>query len=103
MEGVVDAVVDRLGNEHIAVVRLAIGKLAGVDLDALRFSFGVCTKGTALDGAELEIRTITPRARCRACGCEHEPRSLAEPCPCGSFDRELLAGDELRLLEVEVF
>lgn len=103
MESVVDAVVERLGNEHVAVVRLAIGTLAGVDVDALRFSFGVCAKGTSLDGAELEIRTITPRARCRACGTEHAPRSLVEPCPCGSFDRELLAGDELRLLEVEVF
>jgi len=102
MEGVVDAVVDRLDGERVAVVRLAIGKLAGVDVDALRFCFDVCTQNTTLAGAELDIRTIEPRARCRSCGGEHAPRGLAEPCPCGSFDRELLAGDELRLVEVEV-
>jgi hydrogenase nickel incorporation protein HypA/HybF len=103
MESMVDAVLERLPDEQIAVVRLAIGKLAGVDVSALRFSFDVCTKGTTLAGAELEIRTIEPKARCRACGEIHVPRSLAAPCPCGSFDRELLAGDELKLLEVEVF
>ena len=103
MEGMVDAVLDRLPDEQIAVVRLEIGTLAGVDVTALRFCFEVCTKGTTLAGAELDILSVEPRARCRACGDIHVPRSLAAPCPCGSFDRELLAGDELRLLEVEVF
>jgi hydrogenase nickel incorporation protein HypA/HybF len=103
MEGVVEAVVERLPSEQVAVVRLAIGKLAGVDVTALRFCFEICTQGTSLAGAELEIRTIDPRARCRACGSEHAPPSLDAPCPCGSFDRELLAGDELKLVEVEVF
>lgn len=102
MESMVEAVVDRTAHERVAVVRLAIGALAGVDVDALRFCFEVCTSGTMLAGAELDIRTIEARARCRSCGAEHVPRSLAAPCPCGSFDRELLAGDELRLVEVEV-
>jgi hydrogenase nickel incorporation protein HypA/HybF len=103
MEGMVDAVRDRLGDQPIAAVRLAIGKLAGVDIEALRFCFEVCTKDTTLAGATLDIRTIDPRARCRSCGAEHAPRSFASPCPCGSFDRELLAGDELRLEEVETY
>ena len=28
--------------------------------------------------------------------------SLAQPCPCGSFEHELIAGTELRLKDVEV-
>jgi hydrogenase nickel incorporation protein HypA/HybF len=103
MEGVVDAVVGKLGDERIACVRLAIGALAGVDVEALRFCFEICTKDTTLAGATLEIRTVAARARCRSCGEVHAPRSLASPCSCGSFDRELLAGDELRLEEVEIY
>lgn len=103
MEGMVEAVLARLPDERIAAIRLAIGALAGVDVAALRFCFDVCAKDTSLAGATLEIRSITPRARCRSCGEEHAPRSLAAPCPCGSFDRELLAGDELRLEEVEIY
>jgi len=103
MEGMVDAVIEHVRNDRIAAIRLAIGTLAGVDVEALRFCFEVCAKDTTLAGATLEIRSIEARARCRSCGAEHAPRSFASPCPCGSFDRELLAGDELRLEEVEVY
>lgn len=102
MESVVDELADRLGNERVAVVRLEIGMLAGVDVDALRFCFDVCTRGTRFAGAQLEILAIAARARCRVCGIEEATRALAAPCGCGSFDRELVVGDELRLKDVEV-
>ncbi len=102
MEGVVETIADQLGDEHVAMVRLEIGELAGVDLDALRFCFDVCTRGTLLEGSELAILTIAGRARCRSCGAEQAMRALASACTCGSFDRELVAGAELRLKDVEV-
>lgn len=102
MEGVVDAIGERLAGEQIARVRLEIGALAGVDVDALRFCFDVCTRGTPLADAELAILLIDARARCRRCGDEHAIASLVEPCPCGSFDHELVTGTELRLKDVEV-
>lgn len=102
MEGVVEHVIDHV-DAHVARVTLEIGELAGVDLDALRFCFGVCSEGTVLAGAELEIVRIAARARCDSCGGEHPTSSLAAPCPCGSFARVLVAGDELRLKHVEVF
>lgn len=101
MESVVDQVVDQIG-DPIAIVRLEIGQLAGVDVDALRFCFDVCTRGTSLAGATLEIVAIPGRARCRACGAEYPVGSFADPCGCGSFDKQVVAGDELRLKEVEV-
>ncbi len=103
MESVVEAVVDRLGDQKVAVVRLEIGELAGVAIDAMRFSFDVCVQGTSLDGAQLDIVKVAGLARCNACGLERATRSLATPCDCGSFDRQLMRGDELRLVEVEVF
>ncbi|HEY1558548.1 MAG TPA: hydrogenase maturation nickel metallochaperone HypA [Kofleriaceae bacterium] len=102
MESVVDTIVDRI-SDPIAVVRLEIGKLAGVDVEALRFCFGVCTQGTGLADATLDIVAIDGRARCRSCGAEFALRSLAAPCACGSFEREVVAGHELRLKEVEVY
>lgn len=45
-----------LGDEvRVLVVRLEIGKRAGVMPEALRFCFDVCTRGTALEGASLDI------------------------------------------------
>jgi hydrogenase nickel incorporation protein HypA/HybF len=36
-------------------VRLEIGRLSSVMPEAIRFCFDVCARGTALEGAELEI------------------------------------------------
>ncbi len=102
MQGVVDSVVEQVGTERVVLVRLAIGELAGVATDALRFCFEACTRDTTLANAELDIVAIPGRARCRACARVEPMRTLASPCSCGSFDRELVAGNELRLVEVEV-
>ncbi len=101
MEGVVDHVIERI-DARVARVTLEIGELAGVDVQALRFCFGVCTEGTSLAGAELDIVRVPARARCRSCGREEPTSSFAAACTCGSFDRALIAGDELRLKDVEV-
>jgi len=102
MESVVDRIASQLGDMRIATVRLEIGELAGVDVDALRFCFDVCTRGTTLAGSALEILAIAGRARCRSCGDEHPMRTFVSPCACGSFDRELMAGAEICLKDVEV-
>ena len=103
MESVVDAVVDRLGDQRVAIVRLEIGELAGVVIDAMRFSFDVAVQGMSLADAKLDIVKVGGVARCNACGIESPMHSFATPCLCGSFDRELVQGHELRLVEVEVF
>lgn len=103
MEGVVDAITEQLGDQRVALVRLEIGALAGVDLETLKFCFEVCTRGTILESSELAILSVAARARCHACGEERPLPSLVAPCPCGSFDRELTAGDELRVKDVEVY
>lgn len=101
MESMVEQIAGQI-DAPVALVRLEIGELAGVDVDALRFCFGVCTHDSALAQAELDIVIVSARARCRACGSEQPTHALAAPCSCGSFDRALIAGTELRLKEVEV-
>jgi hydrogenase nickel incorporation protein HypA/HybF len=102
MEGVVEVVIQRVPGERVVTVRLEIGALAGVVIDSLKFCFEVCARGTALDGAVLEVDVIPALARCRTCGTEAPIGGWAAACPCGSFDREIIAGDELRLKSVEV-
>jgi hydrogenase nickel incorporation protein HypA/HybF len=102
MEGVIEGALARAGDARISIVRLEIGRLAGVALDALRFCFEICTHGTSLADATLDIVEIAARARCRSCGAEREVDSLVSACACGSFDQQLLTGHELRLKELEV-
>jgi len=102
MQAVVDSVVEQVGSEEVVVVRVEVGELAGVATASLGFSFESCTRDTPLANATLEIVRVPAVARCRACAREAPTSSFVEPCTCGSFDRELVAGGELRLVEVEV-
>jgi hydrogenase nickel incorporation protein HypA/HybF len=102
IEGVVDAVTERMGDAKISCVRLEIGALSGVVDDSLRFCFELATEGTSLAGASLEIIQVPGRCRCRACGSEFSPDGLILLCPCGSADAAVLAGRELKIASVKV-
>ena len=101
-ESVVDAIVDKVGDSQVASVRLEIGMLAGVVTDSIRFCFEIVAQGTGLEDARLDIDEPPGRAYCRKCG---EEFALDEPimlCPCGSADLDILSGQQLRIISVEV-
>jgi hydrogenase nickel incorporation protein HypA/HybF len=101
-ESVVDTVTQRLPGATVTCVHLEIGALSGVVADSIRFCFDLATEGTALAGARLEITEPPARCRCRACGAEFQPDSPIVLCPCGSPDVAVLAGEELKIVSVEV-
>jgi hydrogenase nickel incorporation protein HypA/HybF len=101
-QSVVEAVSNRMGDTQVKRVCLEIGTLSGVVADSIRFCFDLVTAGTSLEGAELEIVQPSGEARCRDCGAEFTLNDLLVLCECGSANRELLAGEELRIREVEV-
>lgn len=101
-QGVVDQISERLGDAKVTRVALEIGRLSGVVCDSVRFCFDVCTQGTTLEGARLEIIQTAGRARCRRCAACFDVDDLFALCRCGSADLELLAGEELKIREVEI-
>lgn len=102
MESLVAAVQDQVVEGRVVAIRLEIGRLAAAVPEALRFSFDVCAKGTRLEGARIDIVTIDGRGTCRTCGAERAVDTRFSACTCGSFDVALVAGEELRVREVEV-
>ncbi len=101
-ESVIDAVLERTGDEKVTVVRVAVGKLAGVVPDALLFCFELAAAGTALEGAVLEIVELSGRAHCRSCDQDFQKDDLILLCECGSADVDVVAGRELSVTSVEV-
>jgi hydrogenase nickel incorporation protein HypA/HybF len=102
MSGLVDSVVEQIGDRRVARVAVEIGELAGISTEALQFCFELCANETPLAHAALDIESIAGAGRCNACGLEAAMRSLGAPCACGSFDRAITRGTELRLAYVEV-
>jgi hydrogenase nickel incorporation protein HypA/HybF len=96
------AIVSEHARGRVTRVVLEIGKLSAILPDAIQFCFDLCTEGTVVEGAELQIIEVPGRARCRICRGEV---TLLQPfgrCECGSSDLEWLSGEELRIKEYEV-
>jgi hydrogenase nickel incorporation protein HypA/HybF len=89
-------------DSKVTRVVLEIGRHAMILPDAIRFCFDLCSEGTVAEGAQLEIREIPGRARCRECG---EEFALEQPfglCDCGSAELQWLTGDEIKVKEMEI-
>ncbi len=92
-------------NSNGAIVKrvtLEIGKLSAIMPDAIRFCFDICAKGTVVEGAILEILEIAGLGKCKTCGETVELKQLVGRCLCGSNDLEIIAGEELKVKEMEV-
>jgi hydrogenase nickel incorporation protein HypA/HybF len=99
---VVEAVLERTGEQQVSAVRLVVGRLSGVVPDALSFAFEIATTGTRLEGAALEIDEPSGRAHCRDCRSDFAVDDLILLCDCGSADVEVVSGRELQVASVEV-
>lgn len=91
------------GGARVTRVRLEVGQLAGVELDALRFCFDAASRESLAADADLVIDQPEGRAWCMPCGGSVTVTSLADPCPaCGSHQLQVTGGTELRVRDIEL-
>lgn len=103
IRGIVEDQARRHGFASVRVLRLEIGRFAGVEPAALRFAFDVVMRGSPAETARLEILDLPGRALCYDCGAEVEIAQRLDPCPlCGSGKLVPVAGDEMRIKDMEV-
>jgi hydrogenase nickel incorporation protein HypA/HybF len=106
VESIVALIEDEQRREQFSRVRVVcvhVGALGHVEPDALRFCFDVVARGTAADGAALSIVTVAGAGECFACNRTVALTDRFDACPlCGCAEVRMIAGDELRLAELEV-
>ncbi|MGE0195959.1 MAG: hydrogenase maturation nickel metallochaperone HypA [Methylocystis sp.] len=83
-------------------VTIEIGKLSGVEPEAVAFCFPEVARGTSLENATLDIREVDAEARCDVCGTEFPTPDILSACPCGSRQFQRLRGEELNIKSIEV-
>ena len=107
-EGIVQLLQEQAetGPERYRIVKtvwLEIGQLAGVELSALRFGFDVVSRGTLAENARLEIIEQPGQAYCFNCEKNVVVQQRFDACPdCGSYQLQVIGGDQLRVKELEV-
>lgn len=94
---------ERANAVRVNRVTLTIGDLTAIMPDALQFAWEALTPGTVVAGARLEVVRVPARSRCGECGTEFEHDQYDRLCPsCGNFMCEVIAGNELRIEDVDV-
>ncbi len=101
--GILEAEARRQKYARVRKVRLEIGALAGIEPEALRFTFEVVTKGTLAQDALLEIIAMEAQAWCLACERTVPICRRFDACPeCGGYQLQVTAGEEMRIKDLEV-
>ncbi|NGM47678.1 hydrogenase maturation nickel metallochaperone HypA [Rhodobacter sp. SGA-6-6] len=91
------------GFARVTVLRLEIGRFAGVEKSALAFAFDVTMRGSPAEGARLEMIDLPGRALCYDCMKTVEIADRLAPCPiCGGGKLIPEGGDEMRIKDMEV-
>jgi len=99
----VQAAALRDGFRRVGQLRLEVGALAGVEVDALRFALEAIRPGTCLEHAQIQIDTPAGTAWCTTCAHEVAITGFQDLCP--ACDGPLVrhsGGDQLRVLDLLV-
>jgi hydrogenase nickel incorporation protein HypA/HybF len=103
MLDVVLAQAKRCDAATVAVVRIRIGALAGVVMEALEFAWQALTEDTIAAGSRLDVEHVSVGCFCARCRREFESRAYSYRCPvCGELSSDLRHGRELDLISIEV-
>lgn len=54
--------------KKISAIGLKLGEMAGVEVDALNFSFDILKKNTIAENSALKINRVPIQAQCNKCG-----------------------------------
>lgn len=93
----------RSGSTAVISVDVLIGRLAGIDPEALKFMLDLSKKNTLLDHALINFELVDGKGRCRVCRHEFPVDTLAPVCPgCHGISIEVTGGDQLRIVSMEV-
>jgi len=105
-ESLVDLIEDEArsrGFQRVKQIGVKIGALGHVEPDALRFCFDAVSHGTIAEGAHLHLEIVAGKGWCSRCAQAVPIAERYDLCPqCGQTHVKLIAGDELRLADLEV-
>ena len=91
------------GATSIHWLKLRVGRLSGVDPEALRFAFDALRTGSPAETARLDIEEVPAVCWCQDCAGEFETADLTYQCPrCHRSSCELRRGRELELASLEI-
>ena len=105
-ESILEILKEQAVRDHFTKVNrvcVDVGPLSCVEPEALQFGFDVVMKGSLAEGAVLEISRPPAEALCLNCFKTVPVSQRFDICPeCGGEALQVIAGEELKIRELEV-
>lgn len=93
----------KAGSGKVTRVELEIGTMAGIETEALLFSWDLVIKNTIADESPLVIHLLQAMAECNECHTRFKIDNFFTNCPsCESYRYEIFQGKELRVKAIVV-
>ncbi|MCU0841667.1 MAG: hydrogenase maturation nickel metallochaperone HypA [Thiobacillaceae bacterium] len=100
---IVEAAAREQGFARVREIRLEIGALSGVEVEALRFALDAVLAGGVAAGARVEMIDTPGQGWCMACGQTVAIAALYDACPrCGGYQVQPTGGMEMRVRDLLV-
>ncbi len=91
------------GAPAVERITIEVGPLSGVEPALLAHAFAVMRTGSCAADAVLSVETTAVAVSCLGCGARSQATPGRLVCSvCGGYRTSIVAGDELRLLRVEL-
>ncbi len=96
--------VAKQNNAHIiSKIELAIGPLAGIDIQLLQHAFPLASAGTIAKDAKLTTVNLPLKIRCLSCFKESSAQPNRLVCShCGDWHTQVISGDEMLIKSIEL-
>jgi hydrogenase nickel incorporation protein HypA/HybF len=93
-----------LPGERVRALRGRLAETESLDPQAIAWNFAALARGTAAEGAVLDLRTEHLRATCAACGAVYQPEHHVLLCPgCGGTNAEVEGQPGLFIEEIDLW
>ncbi|MBB4382554.1 hydrogenase maturation nickel metallochaperone HypA [Bradyrhizobium sp. SBR1B] len=100
---IVEETVRERSSPRVRSVCLEMGALSDAAPEAIRFCFAATARRTVAEGAALNIVERPGVAWCMSCSKSVEIARRGECCPCcGSYQLQVIAGEQMRVKELEI-
>lgn len=101
--GIVENAAHDQGFSRVKEIRLEIGALSGVEIEALKFCLDVVMNDSVAQGAKVELDILPGSGWCMACGKTVPIAALYDACPgCGGYQVQATGGTEMRVKDLLV-
>ena len=82
-KSILEAATDHAKGAKVKKIEMVIGESSGVMGESIRMYFDIFAENTLCEGAAMEIETVKPKLRCKACDMLFVRKPFSFECKCG--------------------